>query len=72
MRKKILALFAGTILLAAGSTAYAQMDHSMHQHNHDHGSRGKHEMKMPEEMSMKTLIIDDYEVVFEIWLHTKK
>ena len=67
MKKIILALFAGTIVLAVVATASAQMDHSMHQHGHDHGSHGKHEMKMPQGMSMKTLMIDEYKVVFEIW-----
>ena len=68
MKKKAAAIIAGVILSLAGTAAYAEMGHSKHSHEHK-GQEMQHGqgMKMPEGMSMKTMIIDDYKVTVEIW-----
>ena len=75
--KKVVAIVCMTVLVATGSAVWASMDmnHSKdHKDNHSHDSMSgkmkhmehKDGMKMPEGMSMKSMNIDDYKVVFHI------
>ncbi|MBE9504092.1 MAG: hypothetical protein IME96_07945 [Proteobacteria bacterium] len=68
MKRTTVAIIAGVTLTMTVTTAYAETDHSMHNHSHEgHEMHGGQTMKMPEGMSMKTMIIDDYKVTVEIW-----
>ena len=66
MKKKVAAIITGITLTLAGGTSYAEMDHSMGSHDSMGGKMKHEEMKMPEGMSMKTLQVNDYKLMFHI------
>ena len=67
MKKKIAAIITGVTLSLAGSSSFAQMDHSMGSQDHMSGEM-KHEesMNMPGGMEMHAMEIDGHKINFHI------
>ncbi len=65
--KSLATIVVTAVTAAVVSVSHAAMDHPMGSHD-SMGGEMKHgmEMKMPEGMSMKTLRIDDYKVMFHV------